>query len=155
MPRVFDTPAAPFTTEVSAAALAGEPSFLGSFTAALCHAPFAHRDKNTATNPFFACVARPVGRKEIESTPAAQEAMRTEWGKLEANGVFDMAKVQEWHAVRARARRDGATIHHGSLATIVVEKNSELPEDDASRKYKGRTVFLGDRPPFVFTGRVV
>ena len=32
--------------------------------------------------PFSSCVARPVGRKELESTPAAREAMRREWNKL-------------------------------------------------------------------------
>ena len=36
-------------------------------------------------------------------------------------------------------------VHHGSLATIVVEKNHELPENDPTRKFKGRTVFLGDQ----------
>ena len=71
--------------------------------------------------------------------------MRTEWGKLEANNVLDMRSVNSWHVVRDAARRSGVTIHHGSLATIVVEKNAELPESDPSRKYKGRTVFLGDQ----------
>ena len=55
-----------------------------------------------------------------------------------------MSTVREWGAVAASARRRGETVHHGSLATICVEKNSELAEDDPARKFKGRTVFLGD-----------
>ena len=58
--------------------------------------------------------------------------MKTEWAKLEKNEVFDMSTVKSWHIVRDAARKSGETIHHGSLATIVVEKNSELPEDDKS-----------------------
>ena len=94
---------------------------------------------------FAACVARPVGRKELEATPKAQAAVRKEWDKLIAKGVWDMATVQEWGSVVARARRCGETVHHGSLATIVVEKNSELDEGDPARVFKGRTVFLGDQ----------
>ena len=73
------------------------------------------------------------------------DAVRAEWDKLIAKGVWDMSSVREWGHVAARARVRGETIHHGSLATIVVEKNSELPEDDPKRKFKGRTVFLGDQ----------
>ena len=115
------------------------------FVSSLCRSPFAHRDKHSRTYPFFSCVARPVGRQEIERSPAAQQAMREEWQKLEANGVFDMAQVREWKDVRQQAKASGATVHHGSLATIVVEKNAELSVSDPSRKFKGRTVFLGDQ----------
>ena len=48
--------------------------------------------------------------------------MRSEWAKLEANRVFDMDSVREWSSVRAEAKRDGVVVHHGSLATIVVEE---------------------------------
>ena len=71
--------------------------------------------------------------------------MREDWAKLEANEVFRMSGVREWAAVSQEARSQNVTVHHGSLATIVVEKNSELPDTDPSRKYKGRTVFLGDQ----------
>ena len=71
--------------------------------------------------------------------------MRLEWNRLVDSAVFDMESVCEWHIVRDRARADGETIHHGSLATIVVEKGAELPVGGPARKYKGRTVFLGDQ----------
>ena len=70
--------------------------------------------------------------------------MAIEWAKLEKNSVFDMSSVREWHDMQQEARRLGKTIH-GSFATIVVEKNAELSPDDPSRKFKGRTVFLGDQ----------
>ena len=107
---------------------------------------YGHRERMARPVPLFAaCVARPVGRKELEATPKAQAAVRKEWDKLIAKGVWDMATVQEWGSVAARARRCGETVHHGSLATIVVEKNSELDEGDPARVFKGRTVFLGDQ----------
>merc|ERR1712240_4068 len=71
--------------------------------------------------------------------------MREEWDKLVKNEVFRLSEVREWAAVSSEAKRNQSVVHHGSLATIVVEKNHELPETDPSRKYKGRTVFLGDQ----------
>ena len=71
--------------------------------------------------------------------------MRDEWDKLQANEVIDLSKVREWVSVSSEAKRSGSVVHHGSLATIVVEKNHELPEGDKNRKFKGRTVFLGDQ----------
>merc|ERR1711980_52262 len=56
-----------------------------------------------------------------------------------------MSSVCEWEEVRRNARVKGQEVHHGSLATIVVEKGSELPQGHPGRKYKGRTVFLGDQ----------
>ena len=111
----------------------------------LLSASFPHREKTSAAMPFFSCVARPVGQSEIRSSPAAQKAMVDEWSKLVKNSVFDMSTVEEWATVRRAAQHTGETIHHGSLATIVVEKNAELPRSDPSRKFKGRTVFLGDQ----------
>ena len=132
--------ASPFDASLAASAL--DPI---GFAASLVDMPFPHRHKDGGSLPFFACVARPVGRKEIEATPAAQDAMRAEWSKLASNGVFDMESVCEWAKVRAKARRDNVEVHHGSLATIVVEKGAELPLGHAGRKFKGRTVFLGDQ----------
>ena len=72
--------------------------------------------------------------------------MQDEWRKLVDKGVFLMSSVAEWSKIRDDARARGVTVHHGSLATIVVEKNAELPDGDPSRKFKGRTaVFLGDQ----------
>ena len=120
-------------------------SSAGSSNEARVSSAPVHREKLHISGLFSACVARPVGRHEINRTPAAQMAMRTEWDRLVANEVFDMDSVAEWSIVRDSARMRGETIHHGSLATIVVEKGAELPEGNTSRKYKGRTVFLGDQ----------
>ena len=68
-----------------------------------------------------------MGRSEIKNSPAAQEAMKAEWDRLVASGVFDMDSVAEWSVVRDNARACGETIHHGSLATIVVEKTPNCP----------------------------
>ena len=56
-----------------------EPVF--DFEASLTNLCFDHRPKTGGSIPFFACVARPVGRKEIDNTPAAQDAMRKEWSQ--------------------------------------------------------------------------
>ena len=103
------------------------------FGASLVNLPFTHRDKARGALPFFSCVARPVGRKEIDATPAAQQAMRDEWATLEDNHAFNVASVQGCSELRAQVRRDGVEIHHSSLATSVVEKNAELDEPDELR----------------------
>ena len=44
--------------------------------------------------PFNACVARPVGKAELERTPAAQEADRKEWGRLrEKENTFGTRQI--------------------------------------------------------------
>ena len=88
--------------------------------------------------------ARSVGKAELKATPAAQAAAKLEWDRLVASGVFDMSVVRGWSEVRSEARQSGETIHHGSIATIVVEKGAELPLGHPDRKFKGRAVFLGD-----------
>ena len=140
MPLVGDS------TAYSCVALHDEWSHLvNNYESLLFSPPSAHRPKLDSSLPFFSCVARSVGRREIETTPAARVAMADEWSKLEKNGVFNMASVREWEDVRAEAKANGHTIHHGSLATIVVEKNAELDASDPTRKFKARTVFLGDQ----------
>ncbi len=42
-----------------------------------------------------------------------------------------------------QARRSGSTYHFGRVFPILVEKNSELDENDERRKFKGRVVFDG------------
>jgi hypothetical protein len=48
-------------------------------------------------------VARPVGKKEIASMPAAKAAMDKEWNNLKDKGVWDLSTVQEWSAVAKEA----------------------------------------------------
>jgi len=102
-----------------------------------------------------AMVARPVGRKEVEREPKAQEARGVEWSRLWARGVWATADtVEEWDNVIARAKRKGISIHIGHLFGICVEKGSELGTitdkdgrsvPDPRKKYKYRVVFQGNR----------
>ena len=67
-----------------------------------------HRDLIPAhAYPFPACVARPVGRKQIESAPKAQVALDIEWVKLVDGKVWGQSKAREWADVAAEARRQG------------------------------------------------
>jgi len=90
--------------------------------------------------PLSAVVARLVGKAEIRSTPAAQEALLKEWTKLRQAGCWDESKVREWSDVASEARRDNTTMHVGLIFEICVEKGSELAPGDPNRKYKGRVV---------------
>ena len=96
---------------------------------------------------FDACVARPVGKKEIGANASAQKAMQVEWDRLRAKGVWDESTVREWNDVANEARRKGPGVNAnmGYLFGICVEKNSELLAGHPSRKFKGRVVFQGNR----------
>ena len=56
-----------------------------------------------------------------------------------------MSGVREWSEVAREARGDLDKAHVGRLFAIMVEKNSELPEGQPDRKYKGRVVFQGSQ----------
>ena len=100
-----------------------------------------HREKIGERRwPINAMVARPVGKKEIAASTAAQEAIQKEWDRLRAKNVWDETQVEEWDDVRKCGEA-----HMGYLFCICVEKNSELPDGHASKKYKGRVVFQGNR----------
>ena len=92
---------------------------------------------------FYACVARPVTKKEQAGNDKARAALLKEWTKLRKLGCWDELGVREWRKVAAEARANGKTVHVGRIFDICVEKNHELPEDDPNRKYKGRVVFEG------------
>ena len=91
--------------------------------------------------PWVVCVARPVGKKEIKDTPAAQAALAKEWERLRKAGCWDEASVCEWDAVAAQARREGKKAHVGRIFELCVEKGSELPAGHPERRFKGRVVF--------------
>ena len=50
----------------------------------------------------------------------------------------------EWSEVARLARGGNRVIHLGRIAGIMVEKGSELAENDPNRKFKYRVVFLGN-----------
>ncbi|MFM7988774.1 MAG: hypothetical protein ACKPKO_56615, partial [Candidatus Fonsibacter sp.] len=49
--------------------------------------------------PDNLCVARPVGKHEIERTPAAKMAMKKEWGRLRSKHVWDEDHPRDWDEV--------------------------------------------------------
>ena len=116
-------------------------------------APASRQGHRSKTPPclYNACVARPVGNKEVQANPKAKAAMDAEWARLRAVlrpdgklGVWDESSVREWRDVKKDALRAGQKAHCGIIFGIVVEKNSELPLADPKRKFKGRAVFGGD-----------
>eukprot|EP00439_Symbiodinium_sp_Y106_P079851 s1908_g18.t1 len=79
---------------------------------------FEHRAPESSVFFYSACVARPVDRKERGANPKAKAALDEAISK-------------------------GGPFHVGRIFDICVEKNSELPESDPDRKFKGRVVFEG------------
>jgi hypothetical protein len=59
-------------------------------------------------------------------------------------GCWDESRVRPWAEVAAEARREGRTVHFGTVFGICVEKGSELPLGHKDRKFKGRFVFRGN-----------
>ena len=110
----------------------------------LCPEPFPHRNKNEAPNEINACVARQLTKRKVADSKPAQTAMKTEWDKLTAKGVWDLSSVQERYEVSARARKAGIKAHLGRVFGICVEKGSELQAGNPGRKCKGRFVFQGN-----------
>ncbi len=95
--------------------------------------------------PISDLVARPVGKKELQSNPAAKAAMDKEWQRLTDQKVWDMDSLSEWSDVAATARREGKDIQLGYVFGFCVEKNSGLREGRPNRKFKGRVVFRGNQ----------
>ena len=111
---------------------------------------FTHRNKILDKGHWHwpAAVARPVPVKERLTNPKAKEACEEEWDKLLSagtNGYFDINGVREFDDVRREYRLQGRKAHFGRIHELCYEKNSELPDNDPRKKYKGRDVFLGDQ----------
>ena len=105
---------------------------------------YVHREKISMTHePSYhaimsALVARPVGQKEINNTPAAKNALDKEWVNLETKGAWDYSTVQEWGKVSQDAIQSKTKVHVGKVFEICVEKGRELQEGDPLRKFNGR-----------------
>ena len=84
----------------------------------------------------------------------AVTAMDKEWNKLAFHkrpnpkdkgiGAWDILSVRNKRDVMREARASGKTIHHGRIAELCTQKNSELPDGHENKMYKGRAVLLGD-----------
>eukprot|EP00974_Lingulodinium_polyedra_P039630 3802142-Lingulodinium_polyedra.AAC.1 len=71
-----------------------------------------HRDRIAPpTSPFSACVARPVGKAELEREPEAQKARDKEWQRLRDKDVWDEDHPREWDDIRAEAKASGVDVH--------------------------------------------
>eukprot|EP00969_Alexandrium_andersonii_P251608 11119536-Alexandrium_andersonii.AAC.1 len=58
--------------------------------------------------------------------------------RLRAINVWDEEHPREWKDVVREAKVTGEKYHVGLIFEICVEKNSELPDDDPKKKFKGR-----------------
>ena len=115
--------------------------------------PEPHRDRmaslywaklDQVASEMFAVVARVVGPKEIESTPAAKEAMDREWKKLADKSCWLEKKVREYRDVAAEAKHKNVKAHFGKIFEICSVKGDELPDGHPQKKWKGRSVFQGN-----------
>jgi len=94
---------------------------------------------------FNTAVARPVARKEMMENEDARKAMRKEWLGQHAAGVYDFSVVREYDDVVREAKKNGKEVHMARIHGFCVEKNYQLPNDNPSRKFKGRGVLLGNQ----------
>ena len=120
----------------------------------------------------YVCTCRPVDRKEMEANPKAKQTMQSEWDRLRSRKAWDESKPREWADVAREARQGRYEVHVGMIFGFVVEENSDLPDGDERRKFKGRVVFqsnnvknqnwesamfadLGSSPSSMEAGRIV
>ena len=107
--------------------------------------PNEHRDHTPfVLGAIYACVARPVTKRERQENADARASLAKEWGRLRKITTWDESIVREWEQVALEARRSGKIVHVGRIFDICVEKGSELPKGDPARKFKGRVVFQGN-----------
>ena len=86
-----------------------------------------------------------MGRQEMTESPIAQAAMQKEWDALRSQKVWNLMVMREKSDVVHEARVQQKTVQFGRVHGICVEQNFELPQCHASRKFKGRVVFLGNQ----------
>ena len=90
-----------------------------------------HRVKNADPHAFYGLtmVARPVGKRELQSSAKAQAALRFEWDALRALLTWNESGVREWSAVSRDAIEKNIRIHVGRIFAIIVEKTLSCPKD--------------------------
>ena len=69
-----------------------------------------------------ACVARPVGKKELEATPKAIAARQKEWKNLADKKTWNFKSVREWRDVARSARSTGKTVHLARIFGLCVKR---------------------------------
>ncbi|CAE7357742.1 GIP, partial [Symbiodinium pilosum] len=93
----------------------------------------------------LALVARLVSQSEVERTPDAKAAMDKEWKKLVDKACWLTKKAREYKDVIREHQAQGTKAHFGRIFEICSQKGSELPDGDPNKKWKGRSVFQGNR----------
>ena len=87
-----------------------------------------HREKiGRKIVPFSACVARPVGRKDMTANPKASAAMQAEWAKLIKKGMWSFATVRDKFVVVAETRKKGERPSTFPIATSLTLQGPEAP----------------------------
>ena len=71
--------------------------------------------------------------------------MDKEWKKLVDKGCWVEKKVREFEAVASEAKKSEQKVHFGNVFEIGSLKGAELKPGDPNRKYKGRSVFQGNK----------
>ena len=94
-----------------------------------------HRTKHQV--PIFpACVARPVGKKELNANAKAILARDKEWDNLARKGTWDLKSVREWRDVFGEKveekRRQDAPLRDSILQlptfrSLALVENPDLP----------------------------
>ena len=107
--------------------------------------PLLNKKLLEVSSDMYAVVAKVLSPKEVSTNPAAQAALDKEWQKLVDKGCWVEKKVREYEAVASEAKKDSAKVHFGNIFEIGTLKGAELKEGDPNRKYKGRSVFQGNK----------
>ena len=105
-----------------------------------------HREKVVKVARIInAMVSRPVGRAEMFTNTKAMDSVKKEWKGLIDQGVFDLSVIREYYDVAREAKQKNEEVRMARAPGTIVEKHSQLSEEDPRRKYKGRGVVLGNQ----------
>ena len=84
-----------------------------------------------------------MSQAEVDRTPDAKAAMDKEWKKLKGCWLED--KVREFPDMQREAQHQKRKMHIGRIFEICSQKGSELPKGHPDQKWKGRSVFQGNK----------
>jgi hypothetical protein len=80
---------------------------------------------------------------KLTNIPWPKCSKRNPTGK--GKGVWDISKVREKKDVIAESRKSGKSVQIGYVCPLCYQKGSELPDGHPDKKYRARTVFLGNQ----------
>ena len=96
------------------------------------------------TLPLFACAVRPSGNNEVDTEAKAHAAVKEAWTTFRAQKAWGESQPRGWVDVAREAREKRTDIHMGIPFGSAADKNSDLTNDDARRKFKGRVFSRGN-----------